>query len=37
MDLATQLMTALVEGPLVQGPLIDFGGILNALQIGQFQ
>ncbi|ACZ21845.1 hypothetical protein Sked_19200 [Sanguibacter keddieii DSM 10542] len=31
------IWTALIEGPLIQGPLIDFGGILNFLQIGQFQ
>lgn len=28
---------ALITGPLITGPLVDFGGILNALQIGQFQ
>lgn len=37
MDIVTQLTSALIEGPLIQGPLIDFGGILNFLQIGQFQ
>ncbi|GEK80347.1 hypothetical protein ABA31_16980 [Agrococcus baldri] len=28
---------ALITGPLISGPLVDVGGILNALQIGQFQ
>lgn len=32
-----QPQSALIEGPLVQGPLVDVGGILNFLQIGQFQ
>lgn len=29
--------SALINGPLVQGPLLDFGGVLNSPQTGQFQ
>jgi hypothetical protein len=32
-----EMWNALIEGPLVNGPLIDVGGILNFLRIGQFQ
>lgn len=28
---------ALTQLTLVNGPLVDFGGLLNGLQIGQFQ
>ncbi|WIB26577.1 hypothetical protein [Curtobacterium sp. MCSS17_015] len=28
---------ALIQGPIVSGPLIDVGGVLESLQIGQFQ
>ncbi|MFC0248763.1 hypothetical protein ACFFIO_09645 [Citricoccus parietis] len=27
----------LINGPLVDGPLLDLGGLLNGLQLGQFQ
>ncbi|VXB14459.1 hypothetical protein [Citricoccus sp. K5] len=27
----------LINGPLVDGPLLDVGGLLNGLQLGQFQ
>ncbi|GMA31340.1 hypothetical protein GCM10025875_13320 [Litorihabitans aurantiacus] len=36
-ELPVEMWNALIEGPLVQGPLVDIGGILNFLQIGQFQ
>ena len=29
--------TTLVQGPLIEGPLVDVGGVLNFLQIGQSQ
>ncbi len=34
---STSHQAALIDGPLIAGPLLDLGGILNALQIGQFQ
>ncbi|MFC7430029.1 MULTISPECIES: hypothetical protein [unclassified Agrococcus] len=36
-DAATTSSPALIQGPLITGPLVDVGGILNFLQIGQFQ
>lgn len=27
----------LINGPLLEGPLLDVGGLLNGLQLGQFQ
>lgn len=36
MEYATAALT-LVNGPLIDGPLVDAGGTLSELQVGQFQ
>lgn len=28
---------ALIDGPLVEGPVLDIGGVLDTVQLGQFQ
>lgn len=33
----TSVLSALINGPLIEGPLLDLGGLLNDLRIGQFQ
>lgn len=36
----SQLMVTgltLINGPVLEGPLLDLGGLLNGLQLGQFQ
>lgn len=34
---AGQEMSAILHSPLIEGPLVDVGGILNSPQFGQFQ
>ncbi|PWH05310.1 hypothetical protein DEO23_14705 [Brachybacterium endophyticum] len=33
----TAASSSLVQGPLINGPLVDVDGLLETLQLGQFQ